>query len=233
MLTLHDLVLKFILLDWDGTLIDTTEPGIDLVEIIALSRGLPFTGETREYLRRTWGKPGYLLLADAFEISEDEGHSFYKDWCALEAKVQLEEGKCLLYPGTVPTLQDFRERGKLLGLNTSRPGDSIEAVTLRMNVRKHFEHIAYRGLTEFHKPDPRSMEPSLAHFATMGFTKENCVWVGDTPADVEVGIAAGLVTFAVQTGCFLYEEPKGLHSDFVINTVADLIPRMRDLGWRS
>lgn len=233
MLTLRDLVLGFVLLDWDGTIIDTTEPGIDLIEILARERGLHFTEETREILNRTWGAPGYLLLSGAFGFSEEEGHAFYDDWCALEARVQLEEGKCLLYPGAEATLQNFRVLEKLLGLNTSRPEKAIGAVTHRLNVQQYFDHIAFKGSCAYHKPDPRSFSPLLDHFGAKGLSKENCIWVGDTPADVEAGLAAEITTFAVRTGRFRYENPEKLHPDFVIDSLGDLIPRMRDLGWRE
>jgi phosphoglycolate phosphatase-like HAD superfamily hydrolase len=58
----------------------------------------------------------------------------------------------------------------------------------------------------------------------LGLAPRDCVVVGDSIADVEMGRAAGMTVFGVSYGVATAAELKAAGAELVVDTFADLIP---------
>jgi phosphoglycolate phosphatase len=202
--------------DFDGTLVDTSEPivlGIEAAlrsaDLPPRSRGdiLPLVGLGLErVLERLAGGPGdparTARMVKAYRTRFDE----------------VVAGRTRPYPGIDEALGRIRERGLALAIATSRSRDSLEALLDAHGLRERFEMLVTAQCVPRTKPAPDMLHRVLAHF---GAAPREAVMVGDTTYDLEMGRAAGTATCAVTWGS---------HGPDVLAPLADrMVHEARDL----
>jgi FMN phosphatase YigB (HAD superfamily) len=69
------------------------------------------------------------------------------------------------------------------------PGKYIEAFMEKFHIRQFFNSVFFSGDYDFRKPDPRTMQ---AIQELHGVKKEEMVYIGNTPRDVQTGINFGI-----------------------------------------
>ncbi len=70
------------------------------------------------------------------------------------------------------------------------------------------------------KPAPDGLERIIR---TFGISKDECLYVGDSPIDVLTGKAAGVKTIAVTTGVTTIEQLKETKPDIIITDLEQLL----------
>jgi phosphoglycolate phosphatase len=128
------------------------------------------------------------------------------------------------YPGVIATLQAlsaFR-----LGIVTTKEPGEAETVLRRLALTAFFQHIqgGTPGLSL--KPAPDTV---LAALAALHCAPPHAVMVGDAPADILAGKAAGAITCAVTYGFGRREALLACAPDYVIDTFGELVPLVRAL----
>ena len=106
----------------------------------------------------------------------------------------------------------------------------LENATHRSNARRAMEST---GIEEYfdilvapdtfpaHKPDPA---PVLHGCEIFGVSPDECIYIGDSPYDLQAGRGAGCVTVAALWGMFAREELLAEHPDYAITTLSELVP---------
>jgi len=214
--------------DYDGPLAHSFYHGLRVLARLARKRGLAFTPRTVKRLVRKWGLKGDELIAHAFGIPLDEGAALYREWSDAE-----KASPCGLVPGARETLQDLRERGVVHTILTSRPKWALEHSIRSEGILEQFAHIVTTCDSEFHKPDPRSFDCTMELLGKLigGFDPDDCIFVGDTFVDIEAGRARGITTFIVRTGPYAFFDHEDFDPQYMLSSVADLVPRLRQLGY--
>ena len=104
-----------------------------------------------------------------------------------------------LYPGVKQVLETLRARGTKLGVVTSkmrlaraggRPVGASQDLR-ETGVAELFDTVVGYEDTANHKPDP---EPVRLALANLSVAPQESIFVGDSPADIEAGRAAGCRT---------------------------------------
>jgi phosphoglycolate phosphatase-like HAD superfamily hydrolase len=88
-------------------------------------------------------------------------------------------------------------RGVGLGVVTSLPHPAATSLLSSMRLLSCFSSVVTYGSTHRHKPYG---DPVVAGVVELGLTPTDCVYIGDQPADIEAGKAAGVGTVAVLWG---------------------------------
>ena len=192
------MALKAALFDFDGTLVDTTE--------LIYQSMRHATGEVlgrddlpREVLMANVGQP----LPRQMELIDAE-----KAEMLLESyRLYNEEHHDTLiseFPGIEASLARLRSANIKVAVVTSKRRVSVEmALDSFPGLRKVVDRFVTMEDTTEHKPHP---EPLLKGLDFMGgVSKEEAVYVGDSPFDVEAAKAAGLTSVAVSWGAFSEE----------------------------
>jgi phosphoglycolate phosphatase len=127
------------------------------------------------------------------------------------------------YPGVIDTLQalsSFR-----LGLVTTKEPGQAKIVLRRLALTPFFQHIqgGIPGLRLKPAPDTVLAALSALHCAPM-----HALMVGDTPADILAGKAAGTPTCAVTYGFGRRQALMQCVPDYMIDSFSELLPLMRD-----
>lgn len=109
---------------------------------------------------------------------------------------------------------------------TTKRTATAAAVLELFGLRRHFDHVQGSDNGRY-KPDPSIL---LEAMEVLGAPPEECLMVGDSPADIEAGRRAGMLTCAVGWGYGDPAELKALHPDLWIDRPEELLSAPRQLG---
>ena len=198
--------------DVDGTLVDTQADICGAVQDVLATRGR--TDVTNEILRRYIGRhliDEFLDLGYALPEAEQMMQEYRTIYAARK------HAATTLYPGVAAA---FARLGGRKSTATTKGTATTRLVLERFALIQHFDHV--QGTDGFPaKPAPDVLLKSLE---TFGVGPRDCLFVGDSAADMEAGRRAGIPTCAVTWG---YGEPEELarwQPDFWIDAPYQLLP---------
>jgi phosphoglycolate phosphatase len=128
------------------------------------------------------------------------------------------------YPGVIATLQTLSSL--TLGIVTTKEPGQAEIVLRRLALIPFFQHIQGGTPGLRLKPAPDGI---LAALAALHCAPPHALMVGDTPADILAGKAAGTTTCAVTYGFGRREALLQCAPDYLIDTFGELVPLVREL----
>ena len=186
---------KAVLFDLDDTLIESY--GARLIALRgALSNAGISSPSAEQLLQDHHGKPSRPIVN---RIGTDHGvkSDLFAEY--LQALYSTPPGVINLYPGIKPVLGSLYARGTKLGVITSKLRLS-QMVSGYAGASKDLSELGIAGLFDVvvgyedtinHKPHP---EPVYLALTTLSVAPQDSILVGDTPADIEAGRAAGCRT---------------------------------------
>jgi HAD superfamily hydrolase (TIGR01509 family) len=127
------------------------------------------------------------------------------------------------YPGVMLTLQALSTC--TLGVVTTKEPGQAEMVLRRHALIPFFRHVQGSGIGLRLKPAPDTI---LAALAVLHCAPQNALMVGDTPADVLAGKAAGTITCAVTYGFGTREALLESTPDYLIDSFGELVDLVRE-----
>ena len=200
-----------VLLDVDGTLLDTTEFILQSFEHVGRTYGLNLPG--REAITGHVGRALHEIY-----IEHAPGH-VTDDLVEAHRSFQLANlHLSAAYEGAVETLASLRAEGYRLAAITNRSRRTSVLTLEQAGMAEFFEVILSAEDSPALKPDPAPLRIALEQ---MGAAKERAVMVGDTPADVLAGHALGIPTIAALYG-FHGEEVRKCGPTAVIASISEL-----------
>ena len=106
------------------------------------------------------------------------------------------------------------------GTATTKGTPTTRLVLEMFGLLPYFDHV--QGTDGF----PSKPAPDVVHMAlaALGAKPEDCLFVGDSPADMEAGKRAGVKTCAVRYGYGNLEKMAALEPDYWISDLRQLIP---------
>ena len=193
-------MLKAVLFDFDGTIVDTTELIYEsmrraTVEVLGREFG-------RETLMANVGQPlprQMELLADGQPEKTEKLLEVY-----LHHNEELHEDLIREFPNVGTSLARLRDAGLRLAVVTSKRRFSVEmALDSFPDLRDVFDAFVTMEDTSEHKPLPA---PLLKGLELLGdVSPERAAYVGDAPFDVAAARSAGVTSTAVSWGAFTAE----------------------------
>jgi HAD superfamily hydrolase (TIGR01509 family) len=181
---------RFVVLDVDGTLMDT-----NYLHTEAWARAFEEVGHRipRARLHKQIGKGSSLLIR---EFVEDEETEERIDELHSEIYAELQEYGHPL-PGAKVLISSLRERGYEVWFVTSAKDEELEHHMQELEAEGRISGVVNSSAVENPKPAPDIFELALQK---AGASPDETVAVGDAVWDVEAADAAGIRTVAVLTG---------------------------------
>ncbi len=206
---LENIMIKAVLFDFDGTLIDTNDLiyksycyafnkiyGRDIKKEEFLNLyGRPLT----EALSETYGVDGKEILKE-YQIFNEENHD------------KLVKA----FPGAVEGLKYLKEHGIKIGVVTSKRQSTLEKGINFLGINGIFDVLITPDDTKKHKPNP---EPVLLGCEKLCEKPENTVYVGDSVFDIKAGIAAKVKTCVVSYSLTEKEKILKLNPDYFVDSI--------------
>jgi HAD superfamily hydrolase (TIGR01549 family) len=180
--------LQAVLFDWDGTLVNTAEASYRCYEKLFGSYGIAFD---RDAFRRTYS-PNWHLTYSALGLAEDRWAEADARWlehyCAEEV---------VLIDGARDALLRVRRAGLRAGIVTSGDRVRVGRELDDLGVASLFEVVVCAEDIVYRKPHPEALVLALDK---LGVGAAEAVYVGDSPEDVQMARAAGVLAVGIPGG---------------------------------
>jgi phosphoglycolate phosphatase-like HAD superfamily hydrolase len=208
-------VFTTVLCDLDGTLIDSRRDIAAAFQyaLRQVSSNIPQAARITQHI----GKPlEQMLHALGYTLPPDSLSTFltaYRGHYAAHGVTHT-----ISFPGVMTTLQTLSTT--TFGVVTTKEQGQAESVLQRLQLAHFFRHIqGWRPGLRL-KPAPDTV---LAALEALRCTPEQTLMVGDTPADVLAGKAAGLKTCAVTYGYSTIEALQQCEPHYFIASFEELL----------
>ncbi len=177
--------LRAVLFDWDGTLVDSAEKTFACYVKVFAAYGIAFDHAAFE---RTYS-PDWYRTYEEVGLPREVWPEADARWLACYATAPS-----LLLPGARETLERLAGAGLRQGLVSSGDGSRVRREIGEFGLARFFGAVVCGGDTACRKPDP---EPLLLAISRLGVAAGATAYVGDSPEDVAMAKAAGVVSVGV------------------------------------
>jgi len=212
---------KMILIDVDGTLVDSVPDLAFCVDAMMGRLGRPPYGEA---VVRNWVGNGVERLVRRALIGQLDGEPDAADFeRALPIFLALyrenTSGRSHLYPGIREGLDYLRDAGYPLGCVTNKAAQFTEPLLRDLGVRGYFDIVISGDTLPRKKPDPLPLLYAAEHF---GVAPETALMVGDSVSDVKAARAAGFAIVCMSYGYNHGVDIRTAEPDAVIDSLTEL-----------
>ena len=210
-----------ILIDLDGTLVDSVPDLAYCVDAMLHELGMPPRGDTKV---REWVGNGVERLVRRALIGKLDGEpdeAMYQQ--ALPIFMAFYERnvsqRSHLYPGVAQGLHFIKAAGYRLGCVTNKPAAFTEPLLKDLGIHDYFEIVISGDTLPKRKPDPLPLLHAAEHF---GVAPRDALMVGDSVSDVTAARAAGFQIVCVGYGYNHGKNIRDARPDAVIDSLAQL-----------
>ncbi|MBF0265225.1 MAG: phosphoglycolate phosphatase [Gammaproteobacteria bacterium] len=213
---------KMILIDVDGTLVDSVPDLAWCVDEMMKQLGMPIHGEDKV---RNWVGNGVERLTRRALIGQLDGEPddelFNKAYpIFLDLYKDNTSKRSCLYPGVTEGLEYFKENGYILGCVTNKAEAFTLPILKDLGIYDYFQSVVSGDTLEKKKPDPLPLTYSAEKLAV---TPEDSMMLGDSMSDVKAARAAGFMITCMSYGYNHGEDIRDYNPDLVIDSMAELI----------
>lgn len=192
-------VLKAVLFDLDGTLIDTAEEFVTVVQALRAEHGRQEMDPQR--IRASVSNGARALVSLGLELAEDHPVFESKRLRLLELYAEVLGTVAKPYPGIPELLRELQQRGIGWGIATNKPRAFTAPLLERLQLQPAPGSVVCPDDVTERKPHPESL---YRNCQDLGCSPSQAIYVGDHRRDVEAGKRAGMYTIAATYG---YIEP--------------------------
>jgi phosphoglycolate phosphatase len=211
--------------DFDGTL---ATPNIDFglmrqqVDTIAKRYGADPAQVSHLYILEMIETVRAQLVQARAPGGDDFHREAHASILALEIDCACRGG---LLPGAMEVLQTLRQQGFKIAVVTRNSASAVRTICAAIDGL--CDVFLPREAVRFVKPHPEHLQRALDRLQVLA---QHAVMVGDGPIDITAGKALGLKTVAVLTGGDRRESLLTSKPDLILDSVADLLPRLARSG---
>jgi HAD superfamily hydrolase (TIGR01509 family) len=209
------LKVKGVLMDLDGTIVDSREAYAEALKVTWEKLGLKNFNPSvaLEIPRRLeQNQPIDDLIGN---VDVERFLEIY-----LKTYYAITENKTKLLPNVSKTLENLSKRVKLALLTMRRvPKEQIIRELEKFGIAKKFHCIVTALDTPLPKPSPKAIATCAGR---LGVEVGKCAVVGDSVCDIRAGKSAGAKTVAVLSGIFSLEELAREKPDLILRDVNEL-----------
>ena len=188
-------MIEAILLDLDGTLIDTAPDMGGALNNLLIEENLPPLPLHR--IRPYVSQGGLVLTQLGFSehVPETEIEPLRQRFLQHYRAIVAEDS--VLFAGFEQVLEQLQAQGTPWGIVTNKPEWLTTPLLEQLGLLNHTAVVICGDTLEKRKPHPL---PLIVAAKTIGIDCEKCVYVGDDERDIEAGLAARMKTLIAKYG---------------------------------
>jgi len=210
-----------VLIDVDGTLVDSVPDLAWCVDAMMREVGLPERGEERV---RHWVGNGVERLVKRALINELDGEPdaemYQKALPVFQALYSENTSKrSCLYEGVSEALEFLSTTGVRIGCVTNKASRFTLPILKDLGISDYFETVLCGDMVERKKPDPM---PLLKVAEELGVKPTESLMLGDSMSDVKAARAAGFDIICMSYGYNHGEDIRDYDPDAVVDSMAEI-----------
>ena len=205
---------KGVIFDLDGTLIDSYQALF--LAFLHTYQNMGLAPLTDEDVRRVLGHGVSSTFRDLLgEERVPEAMRLFR-----QKYEEVMRPNTQLLPGAREVLETLHGQGIKLAIATNKIGQFARELFEHFGMDKLFAIIVGDEDVSQNKPDPEML---LHAIEKMRLKKEEVIFVGDSPIDIETGKNAGVRVFAVPTGVTKREDLEKAQPTLMLDRLLDLL----------
>ncbi|MFN2328125.1 MAG: HAD family hydrolase [Chromatocurvus sp.] len=218
--------LRAVILDLDGTLVDTADDFVPVVQTLRAENALPPLPAAA--IRNTVSNGARALVTLALDLREGNDHFEY--W--LDRLLTLYAGilgtHSRLFPGVQALLDALGDAGIAWGIATNKPSRFTLPLLQRLALHPAPASVVCADQVSRGKPDPECL---LRNSQELGCSPAQAIYIGDHLRDIEAGRSAGMYTIAATYGYIAdSDKPDLWGADARADSGHDLAPRVFNMS---
>ncbi|MGB1140794.1 MAG: HAD family hydrolase [Halioglobus sp.] len=191
--------LRAVIFDLDGTLIDTADEFVPVVQALRAEHDLGPMDADR--IRASVSNGARALVALGLGLAEEDPAFESKRLRLLELYSDVLGTLAKPYPGIPELLQALQDRGIAWGISTNKPKPYTDPLMERLAIQPPAASVVCPDDVTHRKPHPESL---YLNCREIGCSPSQAIYIGDHQRDIEAGRRAGMYTIAAGYG---YIEP--------------------------
>jgi pyrophosphatase PpaX len=212
-----------VLFDLDGTLIDTA--ALIYASYRHAVRSVLGYVPTDEQIHATMGETLYVGMQRFSVTQAAELTRTYREF-----NIAHHHEYVVAFPGAAATLRQLRSSGYKLGIVTSKRRDVAMLGLQQTLLAGYFDVMVAEDDVSRHKPHPYPIWRACKY---LGVTAYDCLYVGDSAADMTAGRAAGCTVLGVEWSKLTIDELKQAGAHDILYSLPDLLRMEESLPERA
>jgi phosphoglycolate phosphatase len=217
-----------VMLDLDGTLLDTIPDLAAAADRMLAALGLPLCSQER--IRTFVGKGIPNLVGRCLKASAGEARaaSLQAEALALYQECYFEESgkRSVIYPGVLEGLAQLRAMGMRLACVTNKAARFTLPLLEKMGLAACFELVVSGDTLARKKPDPMQLAHICAEFA---LAPRQVLLIGDSVNDALAARAAGCPVVCVSYGYNEGEDVRNLDCDAIVDSLTEAVNLLKSI----
>ena len=217
-------MLRALLLDLDGTLVDTPQAIVDVAQGTLAALGVP--PADAQAIKDTIGLPLPLALGQLLgtgPVGAADAVEIYRVLWRTHVTPRIPE---LLYPGVREGLAELKRAGLRLAVVTGKAQDGADSTVAAAGLNDVIEVVL--GYTSVANPKP-APDIALLALEKLGVRGADAVIVGDSTHDLEMANRAGIQSIAVTYGALPEAALRAAAPTWVAHSFPDVVRIARGL----
>jgi HAD superfamily hydrolase (TIGR01509 family) len=207
-----------LLFDWDGTIIDSAQLGLNAYQKAFAELNITFSLEIYEASY----SPNWYLTYEALGLPKHMWARADHLW-----RFHYDGDTPAIIESAAETLALMRAKGYRLGVVTSGNVERVRREATQSGLVDLFElFVCHEDITH-RKPDPEGLQIAMARLKSQ---PEECAYVGDAPEDIQMGKAAGILTVGVRSNYPSNARMLSLSPDVYLESLAELSDYFPDVS---
>ena len=219
-------MIRTILFDLDGTLLDTAPDLAFALNTLLNEQGMPALAF--EKIRPVVSHGGRALIDLGFGVKpEDEQYGTLRERLLEIYKANIAR-YTRLFPGMEQVLEHIETNNLRWGIVTNKPSWLTDPLLIALGLFERSACVVSGDTTQYSKPHP---EPMLHACRLSNSSTDECLYIGDAARDIEAGKKAGMHTLAALYGYI--EEDDDIYqwgADAVIDKPEDILAWLQPPG---
>lgn len=206
-----------VVLDFDGTLADTSKGIVETMTAVFNHFGYPVP--STDAICHTIGLPlrdSIALLANIGGNALDEAVNLYHEYFEEIGTRYIQ-----LFPGVKSTLETLHRMGCTLAIATSRGHVSVTSLCSNLGILPYLSSVLACEDVKQAKPHPEAVLKLMKEF---GIPAERTWVVGDTTYDIGMGSQAAASTIGVTYGNHSRTDLEGASATCVVDSFEEVLP---------
>ena len=208
---------KALLTDLDGTLVHSEDCICDA--LVCAFRHVKTRIPDKKEIMDMFGLPVEQMLTTLtdIEVSEKERIDAFIEEYKRQYPIYMAHAS--LIDGAYETLKTVYNRQIPICLITSERRKNAEYILKQLKLFPMISYIVSRDDVQYFKPHPEPIEKGAEKCRV---SERECLYIGESPFDIEAGVRAGVFTVAVASGSWPEESLMACNPDLFVKDISEI-----------